>query len=143
MDVQQHLVEDRVEHRDAAPVKGVGHAARHVVQQQAEHAATAAECHGKSGAARQRLQRCDSTAVRVGWHVAEEHRAPVLGALVCGYCPSAVVSARASRKEWRRWWEHVTSFALLFASAEVGFVGSSRLAEFPMGVEERPFSAQR
>ena len=60
MNVQQHFVVDRVEHRDAAPVEGVGHAAMHVVQQQAEHAATAAGCHGESGVARQRLQDCDS-----------------------------------------------------------------------------------
>ena len=47
MAVQQHLAEDRVEHRDVAPVEGVGYAAGHVVHQQAEHAATAAECHGE------------------------------------------------------------------------------------------------
>ena len=61
--------------------------------------------------------------------MAEEHRAPVLGALVCGYCASVVVFAMASREDRRRWWEHGTSFALLFASPEVGFVADCGFPE--------------
>ena len=63
------------------------------------------------------------------WHAAEEQRAPVLGALVCGHCPSVDASARASRMErkWRR--EHGTSLSLLLAAPEVGFVADCGIPE--------------